>query len=141
MPPRGSMLPCLALRQRSQCCQRWLQTGKMGGGREMMENTEGGNGCARKVVRGLEYMRARVGEHDLCALAPYQGGKTLRTMGCLLTVGRKWGRTGQERQQLFSGRPRTSVRGQKDQLCIPTPTPGSLEQDLFPRVDHHCSTE
>lgn len=75
-------------------------------------------------VRGLEYMRARVCEHDLCALAPYQGGKTLGTMGCLLTVGRKWGRTGQEHQQLFSERPRTSTEAKRISSASPPPVQG-----------------
>lgn len=38
-------------------------------------------------VCGLKYMRSQVCEHDLCALASYQQGKTLGTMRCLLTVG------------------------------------------------------
>ena len=64
--------------------------------------------CARKVVRGLKYMRAWVRENDLSALAPYPwwgGGERLPTMGCLLTAGRKCGRTGQQHQQLSFGRP------------------------------------
>lgn len=65
------------------------------------------------------------------------GGERLPTMGCLLTAGRKCGRTGQEHQQLSFGRPEA---GRIDS-APPPPTPGSLELNLLPRVDHHCSTE
>lgn len=96
--------------------------------------------CARKVVRGLEYMRAWVRENDLCVLAPYPwwgGGERLPTMGCLLTTGRKCGRTGQEHPQLSFGRPEAG----RINSASPPRTPGSLELNLLPRVDHHCSTE
>lgn len=47
MLPQRCARPCLASLQRLQCCQQWLQTGKMGGG--TVENRGGGNVCARKV--------------------------------------------------------------------------------------------
>lgn len=134
--PRGSVLPCLASLQRLLCCQQWLQTGKMGGGREMMENTAGGSVCARDICMGHRiYEISGLWTWSLC-LGIYQSGETLGTMGCLLTVGRKWGRTGQEHQQPPRG-PGPAPEAKR----ISSASPGSLEQKLLPQLDHHCSPE
>lgn len=116
------------------CCHAWPRSRDFsvssGGFRlekweveEKSRKTQEEETCVQgKYVHGFEYVRARVHENDPCALAFHQGG----TCCGLRTVCWQWGASVAEQGRgsaAFLQEVPTGVRGQKDQLCTPTPTP------------------